>query len=414
MTGGRDTLPAGPPAAGPNRPQPDPAAEIDRSLRAIQLLEQWRERAWDPAVGLFEERLTRRLEPIPGLDRRAMVAFRQLHLYSRASRWQPAFACVADELFVRTAELFWDRRHGGWCTAADPHGRTVTDRRKQLYTHAFALLGLAEYHRLRGAGAARALAEETFALLTRNGDPSTGFPEHVNEDWSPRAGRREQNPHMHLMEGCLALRAAGILTEDAAALARGLADLAERLHHRDGSIREYHHFGFSRPHAVHGAVIEPGHQFEWAWLLTTLDQAEGTQRFRSLARRLYDDGLHLGWDRTNGGVYDEVHCDGAVLRSTKRLWPLTELIKAARTMGDGESAGPGTSAQDRFLDEHYLLPGIGGWHERLSSGLLPIAPYLPTSSLYHLVPVLMTGLDWYRQEPAANRTLDSDRPAQPG
>ncbi|MHA4875565.1 AGE family epimerase/isomerase, partial [Enterococcus faecium] len=71
------------------------------------------------------------------------------------------------------------------------------------------------------------------------------------------------------------------------------------------------------------SAIEPGHQFEWAWLLHQAGRLVGAD-VAAPARRLYDFATRHG----ALPVIDAVGEDGAARQASTRLWPQTEAIKA--------------------------------------------------------------------------------------
>ena len=93
------------------------------------------------------------------------------------------------------------------------------------------------------------------------------------------AGRREQNPHMHLFEAMLAWFEA---TGDAMFLAR-----AGELHgmmagrffqSQSGILAEYFDGSWTPRAGDLGRICEPGHHFEWSWLLRRYAGPGGTER----------------------------------------------------------------------------------------------------------------------------------------
>ncbi len=92
----------------------------------------------------------------------------------------------------------------------------------------------------------------------------------------PASGHRKQNPHMHLLEAALVNLEAG---GDARFLA--LADEMVGLfcdHFYDGvtgTLGEYFDESWRRAAGEAGRAIEPGHHFEWAWLLAAYQRISG-------------------------------------------------------------------------------------------------------------------------------------------
>ena len=96
----------------------------------------------------------------------------------------------------------WERDgRPGWVFSVSPDGN-VTSGARDTYAHAFALLGLAWYHRLKPDCQILGIAKKTLAFMDESlASGNGGF-----YDCIPRTGTlRHQNPHMHLFEAFLAL-----------------------------------------------------------------------------------------------------------------------------------------------------------------------------------------------------------------
>jgi mannose-6-phosphate isomerase len=113
-------------------------------------------------------------------------------------------------------------------------------------------------------------------------DPEGGFDE---GEVCPAPPRR-QNPHMHLLEALLSFYET---TGDALHLERA-GDLAQLFRSRlfddeHGALPEFYDEKW-RPMSDHlGRVVEPGHHFEWCWLLHRW-HALGGKDFTAEAERL--------------------------------------------------------------------------------------------------------------------------------
>src|SRR5690606_1605542 len=74
----------------------------------------------------------------------------------------------------------------------------------------------------------------------------------------------------------------------------------------------------------------------WVWLLRWYQQLTGTP-VDYYCETLYQNGLKLGLEASTGLIYDEVVPGQEPLKKTKRLWPLTELIKASLAQAKASS-----------------------------------------------------------------------------
>ena len=134
--------------------------------------------------------------------------------------------------------------------------------------------------------------------------------------------------------------------------------------------------------------MEPGHQFEWAWLLTRWGRLRGDPWALEAARRLFAVG-ERGLDPARGVAIDELDDTLRPRSSRARLWPQTERLKAALILaeaGKGEERGrliegAGAALRGLWL---YLAP-TGLWRDKLEpDGVFETEP-APASSLYHIV-----------------------------
>src|SRR6185369_8252154 len=103
------------------------------------------------------------------------------------------------------------------------------------------------------------------------------------------------------------------------------------------------------------------------------------------AASLFERGFSVGIDPDFGGVFDQVAVDGNLLVDTKRIWPVTELIKAhaARCKATRQAAElTQLRGAVELLFTVYLLPD-GGWRERLRRDLTCYDDTLPATTCYH-------------------------------
>lgn len=344
------------------------------------------DRGWDWKRGGLIERLTPGGEDAGTPFRRIMVHARQLYVFSSwgAATGDVALIAHAERIFAYMVENFWDSDQGGWSEKVDLDGR-ASSVDKDLYAHAFALFGLGSYRDALGHEEASPWIARTQSLLQRRFLRDDGsFSDRMTRDFQDLAAdRRSQNPHMHLLEASLSLVEAGHI-EPFGALSKRLLALFERVFHdqANGVVLEHLDQDFA-PHPEDGHRVEPGHHFEWAWLLDWAGRVLGDSRYRGLAEPILAQGLARGWDQANAGVFDELdRRDGAVLLSTKRIWPLLELIKALGVFPGARSEVGVTEALDVLL-ERYLAED-GRWTERFNADWSPADDTMPASTTYHI------------------------------
>ncbi|MCB8880712.1 AGE family epimerase/isomerase [Acidisoma cellulosilytica] len=316
--------------------------------------------------------------------RRLRVVTRQTFVFSEALA---AGMTEAEEAV--TLGLHYLRTHafdaaGGYHWRFDLDGR-VMDPKRDLYDHAFVLLALSTAMKVRPDPVLRAEALALDDYLHRAfPHPAGGYGESL-----PASLPRRQNPHMHLLEACLAASEA---FEDSPFLDRadGIVTLflTRMFHAEEGALAEYFDDGLVA-HREHGRfAVEPGHHSEWVWLLDWYAHrcAVIGRPVRSAVataiRQLNDFVDRFGIHPTTGGLVDVLSSDGSLVSGSQRLWPQTERLKAEILRPD--------ATETRILKafavlRDYITPAPRGlWMEqREADGSFSPTP-APASSLYHL------------------------------
>ena len=204
----------------------------------------------------------------------------------------------------------------------------VLDTAADLYDIAFVMLAMAWFSRATGDAEPLRQAKQTLDWVRANmAVPGGGY--HNAVPWE--AGHRGQNPHMHLLEASLALyEASG--DEAYAALAHELVGLfRSHFHHAEsGTLGEFFDDLLQPAEADAGSHVEPGHQYEWVWLLEQYARLLGGD-VAAESQRLYNFAEVYGRDSSGVPVLDAIGRDGAVRHGTARLWPQTEALKAHAT-----------------------------------------------------------------------------------
>jgi len=341
----------------------------------------WAERGFDLSAGRFRERLDTVGAPVP-VPHRSMVQARQIFVFAHATeqRWSEDAGQLAE---VAMASLLRDFAtdsgdETSFAFAIDPVNATVTSPVRDAYAHAFVLFSTAALYRINGDAKLLQLADRIIRFIERRlVDPEYGglF------DALPAPAEKRQNPHMHLLEAYLFL--------ERAAPGRGyveraaeLVTLFRRHFFKGGLLLEYFEPGWE---IAQRAVWEPGHHFEWVWLLgeyMALTRDDMGDEMTALYNSATKHGLSA-----EGLIVDELSPEPLPLKRSRRVWPHTEAIKAAATrhgLGDldahrfAESMAAGLMAH--FLDR----PFPGGWVDHLDANGAPLVDYVPASSLYHL------------------------------
>lgn len=346
----------------------------------------WRVGA-DPKGG-FHEKIA--------LDGEAVVAPRRLRVQARQTY-----------AFIEGGRLGWP---GPWREAAEhglsfllrhyrradglyrglvaPDGAPL-DETADLYDQAFVLFCMAHAH-AAGIGsvdhvaAARALQAE---LAAQRAHPVVGF-----EEARPRVLPLRSNPHMHLLEAQLAWVAAGFDTPFEG-VARALVHLGatKLLDPQTGAIGEYYDGDWRLAEGAPGAVREPGHQFEWAYLFRHAQDLLGIDH-QVAAERLYAFGTRFGIAPDRRAAIFAVDAAGLPTDRRARLWAQTERLRTALVFA---AAASDTEAHAAFVDDaceafevlkaYFDVPVAGLWRDQwLADGAFVEEP-APASSFYHIL-----------------------------
>jgi len=343
----------------------------------------WATAGVDPASGQFRDRL--RLDGRSDeTQRRARVQARQAWVYASAAQAgiEGAWIDVAERGFAAYLARF--RRPDGLFVHSLAVDGGPRDGSAPVYEQAFSLLAMSG---LRGAGRrpageTDALAREVLIGLEASRHAGGGFCETGEHAC-------QANCTMHLFEAALAWDALGV---DRAwgALADELAELslARFIAPEDGFLREFFDEAWRPAAGDDGRWVEPGHQFEWAWLLARWGRARGRQDALSAAQRLYEIGK-LGVDRVRNVAIDRLWDDLSARDLTARLWPQTERLKAALLFEDEAEALAAAHGLFRYLD----VPVRGLWRDTLRPDGSFVAEPAPASSFYHIVGAVLPLLD---------------------
>lgn len=332
--------------------------------------------------GAFAELLSLEGRRVPA-ERRARVQARQIYVFAQAGLlgWEgPWRRNVRAGLDYLNQNFL--RPDGMMRTLIADDGAAVVDEAR-LYDQAFLILALAT-----AAKAGVDMPErEAMALQVRQRlvDKALSNGAIVETGEHPY----QSNAHMHLLEAALAWCE---ISSDLGwrQLAEKVAQLAISVFMDpvSGRLREFFNAQWSPAAGEDGRLVEPGHQFEWAWLLARVHRLTGQHVYLEAAERLFVRGRE-GVDDRAQIVVDELNDDGSFRTRRARLWPQTEWLKAALILGDLSHA----QAREEFLHDaakaqravwSYLTED-GLWRDkRLEAGKF-IDEASPASTLYHIV-----------------------------
>lgn len=363
------------------------AAQRCQRWLAAEALPHWAARGFDAERGLFAEGLDETGVPL-WQPTRFRVQSRQIYVFSHAALLGWYDGGKLAERCGQVGMRRFDDGRGRGVFSLNRDG-AIDDESICCYEYAFALLAECWLFRLTGEARWQQQAERRYlSIEKRFADPHHGG---FHSTWPPSAPR-SQNPHMHLFE---ALLVAAECIDDPR-WQRRAGSLYRLFRHRflePGLLREFFDEKLL-PHHADSRLIDPGHHYEWCWLLA---------RYRSLGKGWADEPAGGEIDEAceiltrfatrhghgpTGLVMDEVTDQGSVFRATSRLWCQTEHLKALLAVyerqGDAGMAHQIEGVVDQIF-RYYITPALPGqWLDQVDEEGHAMAPHAPASTLYHL------------------------------
>jgi len=343
--------------------------------------------------------------------RRGRVQPRQVYCYALAGKlgWSGPWQQALTHGLTYFTEKYW-LDSGYFANAVGPTGDMVDDS-FDLYNQAFALFGFSQAAQ---AVPSLALDMETrsLALLdmlrARFNPPEAGFHNDL-----PQSLPLKSNPHMHLFEAALGWEEyKGRGVGPWSALADEIAELAMTrfIDPRTGALREFFDADWTPHPGEPGRIVEPGHQFEWAWLLTRWGQSRGNAEAVVKAERLFEIGLKHGICPHRRVAVMALLDDFTIHDQTARLWPQTEWLKSSLRLASVSTglkkdyylaaATDACAAMRLFLD----VPLRGLWRDKMHLDGTFLAEPAPASSFYHIA----CAIDELRQSMGLDLAEDSE------
>ncbi|WP_082733793.1 AGE family epimerase/isomerase [Polycladidibacter hongkongensis] len=322
---------------------------------------------------------------------RSRVNPRMVYVFCEGNRlgWQDGWSEAALHGMAHYDSVF--KLDAGYYGALiDVDGKLI-DESFDLYNQAFALLAKASIaERLpekkeEALGEARAL----FDYICKNyKHPEIGFYSD-----NPAKVPLCSNPHMHMFEACQALE---LVDADGpwSACADEIVQLCMSRFMRadNGALREFFELDWQAQAGDKGREVEPGHLFEWAWLLCNWAERHGDEAAVSAARKLYAVALEKGVCPQRDVVVMGIWDDLSPRDPLARLWGQTEWIKSTLSM-----IRHAETAQERATYEQVLPRAVaalrkyldaapkGLWLDKMLEDGSFVEEPSPASSLYHIV-----------------------------
>lgn len=353
----------------------------------------WAAKGIDPHNHAFVENFSFQGEPLPG-SRRAMVQARQIYSFVTGAKM---LVCPPEEVknivvaAARSLIQLYSLPSGAFVHAVDEQGKVVTAD-SELYTQAFVIFGMACAYEIDPNPEYRQVAKNLVAYLDRERAHSAGGYTEL------KSGKLcfQSNPHMHLFEAALAWLA---IDKDPVwgALCEKLFNLCQGNFITEHGLAEHFDAQWKPETHDHKFLLEPGHHYEWAWLMAWYEELSGVQSF-DLRHRLYElaekngiSSLRRAENPEARFAGDELWSDFSMKKKSARFWPQGERVKAAVKLGvecDLEAQPRFAKAADEAMAALFCYletPKQGLWYDQIMESGEWSSQVPKASSLYHII-----------------------------
>lgn len=365
----------------PDASRPAPSPELTTLFAAVRrhfhevIVPMWQGPGWNDELALPYESLDADHTPLPPQRYRAMACARQLYLFASLIGEVPQAEERAAALFRSLQRHFHDAEHGGWFYSIDPQGAPL-DTGKDLYTHAFILFACAHYWSKVREPLVESVLNAALEVIARRFATGDGLYEaSLKRDWSTVESGPLQNPLMHLAEAFLAVLS---VREDAIAR-QALLSLCEAMFKcfTDPQLSVM----MEKPLKAVDNWFEPGHQFEWYYLLASSPLLRDG-KLRMALERSFEYTEQRGVDRKSGAVCAMLSLEphAAPRDATQRIWAQAEYLRALTLRANGQQA---LLPQLQALQQHFLH--AKGWNECLDADGIVSRRDMPSTTPYHLM-----------------------------
>ncbi len=366
---------------------------------ATEFVPAWIDRARDRDHGGVVQRLDQHGSAVEGEKKstlaQARTVFSLAHLYLHTGDASLLAAARDVSGFMTT---YLRSSQGGYRFAVEYDGRASTDPADNLfraYDQSFALLALTTLRKADPSAVEAHMVSQLWEYIETLNEPGTGA---LLEDdqmalTGPRPGdQRAQNPQMHMLEAVLQ---AFEMTGDRIWLERAdqYVTLAENffIDPATGAVREFVSHDLSALQAPEGYRREPGHQYEWAWLLLRYRELGGTKDVVQHAARMaaFADrhGVRRDGGPLDGAPYDAVDTEGRPVETSHLLWPITEMGKLACIQHTQGLHGAGERARklEQLIFGRYFAPDCQTWVNQLDGSGTVLSAEALSRLIYHLL-----------------------------
>lgn len=358
----------------------DIAANRCQEWLSNSVLPLWSKIGYREEKGIFEEGLMT-VDTVYNTDIiRFRVQPRQVYVFAHATKlgWFDGNTLVKNAVSKGFDNFRCNTGEFVFSTAKD---LTINGEGKNAYEHAFAMLGFAWHYKITNDNTSIIKAEKCYQWFENElADRINGGFYSSLDDRCLRC----QNPHMHLFEALMTLFE---VTGDELWIERAgnIYELFTTKFFNGRFLREFFDSDLAPNHS-NSKQVDPGHQYEWIWLLAHYEKLTGINVELQINSLLVFAQTY-GHSET-GLVMDEIIENGEKYRDTSRLWCQTELLKARVALYENNLSHVNEKAVVKAVDaifKYYINPAENGlWIDQVNRDGSPVSQNAPASTLYHI------------------------------
>src|SRR5436190_1648835 len=378
------------------------ADEIDRSIRT-ELLNKWYPQSVDSLYGGFLSTFTYNFLPTGPQDKMIVTQARHVWSNALASRLYPNvehYKKCAAQGFSFLKDKMWDKTNGGFYTLVDRQGNVKDSEGKTAYGNAFGIYASTAWYQTSGDKNALQLAKNCFMWLEKNAhDPILkGYYQNLLPDGTPvkrtvadpstsTVGYKDQNSSIHLLEAFTELYSIWpdesvrqrleemlLLIRDVITTKKGSLTLFLQPDWTPVSFRDSSETAILRHRNIDHVSF--GHDVETAYLMLEASHVLGFKNDTTtlrVAKLMMDHALQNGWDKTNGGFYDEGYYfknknEITIIKDTKNWWAQAEGLNTLLLMADLFPNDPMQYFEKfklmwKYIQTYLIDHEYGDWYE---------------------------------------------------
>ena len=348
------------------------------------ILPYWMGRMVDVEQGGFYGQIDGADRIIGGAGKGGILNARILWTFSSAYRVQPdsAYLHMAERAYGYALKYFFDEEMGGtyWLVNADG---SPADTKKQIYSQAFFIYALTEYHMASGNEEALAKAKELFHLIEQHSRDTQvgGYFEAYSRDWQllddlrlsekDENEKKTMNTHLHILEAYTNLYRVWkdpCLKEAQEALILIFAD------HIIDTRTGHMNLCFDEQWTRKGTIDSYGHDIEASWLLYEAAQVLGDPalllRVESLSMQLVQTTVREGL-QSDGSIWYETDTRRGHTDTDRHWWPQAEaavgFMYAWKLSGDAAYLDK-SAATWQYISAHLIDRAHGEWYWSIRDG----------------------------------------------